>query len=302
MKDYFVYMPDQPAGSIWGCVATSVGFTQVRPGMPYPPHRHPVDHHFNWARGRVLQRYTILLISSGAGVFENAALPGSHFLKAGTVMLLFPGVWHRYKPDPETGWVEHWIECVGPVFDAALKAGLIQPRRSMFPAAPVHDLLDCFARCHALAREGALARHDEISTLGMHILALVGRLQRVEGEPGRPGLEEIVQAAQSSIALRCHEPLDPVALAAELGVSYSHLRHSFRSRLGLSLKQYHLNTRLQRAQDLLVNTSKPIKEIAEILGFESASHFSKHFKQRLGCSPRRWRDDLPLRPDPPLPS
>lgn len=296
MNDYFVYLPEQTAISLWGCVATSVGFSEVRPGMPYPPHRHPVDHHFDWQRGRVLQRYVILLVSSGKGVFESASMPGSHIVKAGSVVLVFPGIWHRYKPAPETGWVEHWIECVGPVFDAALKARVIQPERALLSSAPMHDLLDCFARCHALAREGALARHDEISTLGIHILASVGRLQRLESGRDKKGVDEIVQAAQSSIALRCHEPLDPETLAAGLGVSYSHLRHSFRTRLGLSLKQYHLNTRLQRAQDLLASTGKPVKEIAEILGFESASHLSKHFKRRLGQSPKLWRRSLRHQP------
>jgi hypothetical protein len=23
--------------------------------------------------------------------------------------MLFPGEWHRYSPDPATGWDEHWV-------------------------------------------------------------------------------------------------------------------------------------------------------------------------------------------------
>jgi len=37
MKDYFVYLPKQPASSIWGCVATAAGYTNVPPGMTFPP-------------------------------------------------------------------------------------------------------------------------------------------------------------------------------------------------------------------------------------------------------------------------
>ena len=29
MRDYFVYLPQQPPGNIWGCTATSVGFARV---------------------------------------------------------------------------------------------------------------------------------------------------------------------------------------------------------------------------------------------------------------------------------
>ncbi|HEY2081945.1 MAG TPA: helix-turn-helix transcriptional regulator, partial [Verrucomicrobiae bacterium] len=76
-----------------------------------------------------------------------------------------------------------------------------------------------------------------------------------------------------------------------LGVGYSNLRHSFLARTGISPRQHSLNTRVQKAPDLLVNSTKSVKEIAEILGFESASHFSKQFKERIGKSPSLWRDE-----------
>jgi transcriptional regulator GlxA family with amidase domain len=57
----------------------------------------------------------------------------------------------------------------------------------------------------------------------------------------------------------------------------------------MSPRQHYLNARLQKAQDLLANTSASIKEIAEILGFESAYHLSHQFKSRVGVSPRQWR-------------
>lgn len=290
MKDYFVYLPDRPSLAVWGCVATCAGYSSLPAGTPYPPHRHPTDHHFNWAEGRVLQRYQIIFISEGRGTFESAAMAGSQAVGPGTILLVFPGIWHRYMPRLETGWVEHWIECHGPVFDQAVQAGLIQPQRSLLEVGPVHDLRDCFLRCHTLAREGALANQDLLSTLGLHMLALLGHLQR-DARGLEKGIDEIVERAQALIALRCQEPLDLPRLAAEFGISYSHLRHSFRSRMGVSLKQYYVNTRLQKAQDLLANTSKSIKEIAEILGFESAFHLSNQFKRRFGAAPKSWRRD-----------
>ena len=82
------------------------------------------------------------------------------------------------------------------------------------------------------------------------------------------------------------------ALAKELGVGYSNLRHSFQSRVGISLREHYLNTRIQKGQEFLLNTTKPVKEIAELLGFDSASHFSVQFKQRLGKSPKDWRQQM----------
>jgi len=131
--------------------------------------------------------------------------------------------------------------------------------------------------------------------LGLHLLAMLGHL----ADPGRGAkkvIDEFVERAHSLIALRCQEPLDLRALAAELGVGYSHLRHSFTARVGISPRRHYLNTRLQKAQDLLMNTGKPIKEIAEILGFESAYHLSNQFKSHLGVSPKQWRARAIKRP------
>jgi AraC-like DNA-binding protein len=289
MKDYFVYLPQQPANSIWGCVATSAGFTNVPPHKSYPPPQHPLDHYFNWSEGRVLQSYQIILISAGTGVFECAAQAGIQKVEPGTILILFPGIWHSYQPTPETGWVEHWIECQGPAFDEAARTGLIQPRQSLLKAGVACDLSDCFERCHSLARTDAMANQDLLSTLGLHLLALLGHLRR--GERGfTKAIDDVVQRAHTLIALRCQEPLNLPALATELGVGYSSFRHSFMARVGVSPREHYLITRTQKAQDLLINTGKSIKEIAEILGFDSASHFSKQFKKRVGTSPIQWRE------------
>ena len=288
MKDYFVYLPTQPANSIWGCVATAVGFTNILPNSSYPPRQHPLDHYFNWNEGRVLQSFQIILISAGSGVFECAAQPGTQVVEPGTIIILFPRIWHRYRPARETGWVEHWIECHGPVFDEAARTGIIQPKQSLLKGRATPDFYDCFERCHSLARLDAMTNQDLLSTLGLHLLALLGRLRRSE-RGFTNAIDAVVQRAHTLIALRCQEPLDLQALAAELGVGYSNLRHNFMARVGISPRQHYLNTRIQKAQDLLVNTAKSVKEIAEVLGFESASHFSKQFKQRMGVSPNDWR-------------
>jgi AraC-like DNA-binding protein len=288
MKNYSVYLPKQPASSIWGCVATSAGFTNVLPNMAYPPPQHPLDHYFNWNTGRVLQSFQIILISAGSGMFESAAHQGTQSVEPGTIIVLFPGIWHRYRPNPDTGWVEHWIECDGPVFDAAARIGLIKPKQSVLKAGMSPDLSDCFERCHSLARVDAVANQDLLSTLGLHLLALLGHLRRCE-RGFTKAIDDVVQRAHTLLSLRCQEPLDMSALAAELGVGYSNLRHSFMARMGMSLGQYHQNIRIQKAQELLINTAKSVKEISEILGFSSAPHLSKQFKKRTGVSPHDWR-------------
>ena len=61
---------------------------------------------------------------------------------------------------------------------------------------------------------------------------------------------------------------------------------------GISPKQYQLQIRLHKAQDFLANTSKSVGEIADILGFDSAFHLSKQFKDCTGLAPQAWRKRL----------
>jgi hypothetical protein len=64
MKNYFIYLPNRKSRDPWECAATSVGYSKIAPYHDYPPLRHPVDHHFTWANGRVLQAYQIIYRSS----------------------------------------------------------------------------------------------------------------------------------------------------------------------------------------------------------------------------------------------
>jgi AraC-like DNA-binding protein len=287
MRDYFVYLPQQPPGNIWGCTATSVGFARVAPHTKYPPARHPADHHFEWSQGRILQCYQIIFISEGTGVFESEHTHKPQAVKSGSVLILFPGVWHRYAPDAATGWTEHWVECQGPVFAEAVRTGIVQPSRPILHTGLEPDLLRCFERCHTLAARGALANQHLLSTMGAHLLSVIGYLQG--GPRFDRRIDELIERAHALIALRCQERLSLPAIAAELGVSYSHLRQAFTDRIGLSPKQYHCQVRLQKAQDLLASTTRSVQEIADILGFHSAFQLSKQFKQFSGDAPQHWR-------------
>jgi len=290
-ENYFVYLPEPVKPPPWECVAVSAGHTRVAAGSVYPAQRHPMDHHFHWADGRILHTYTIVYIAEGSGLFESAASPRKIRITAGMLLLLFPEVWHRYAPDSATGWVEHWIECRGHSLDRARESRLISPSKPVLHTGPDPDVLVAFERCHAWARRASPSRQAALSTMALHLLALAGRAGRDRNKPPQK-IDAAVQRAQMLMIERCQENLSMQKLARELHVGYSHFRQAFHERTGIGPKQFHTRARLQKARDFLANTSKSIKEIAEILGFHSAFHFSNQFKLREGIPPRLWRERL----------
>lgn len=289
MKDYFRYLASSPRSRIWGCELAAIGHTRVPPKVDYPPARHPDDHHFQWARGRVLQSYQIVLVSEGGGVLESGRPGGGSEIQAGDVFLLFPGVWHRYAPARETGWTEHWIECRGEALERAEEAGFISAARPVVKVANPAEVLGLFLRMHELVRMPVSQARDGAATLAIH---LVSRLGAEESglRTTAPAVPERLERARQLILERCDRPLSVREIAKASGLGYSHFRQAFRRASGVGAREFHAEARLRRAADLVANTDLSAKEIAELLGFSSQFHFSNAFKARHGLAPSLWRE------------
>ncbi|MCL2070195.1 MAG: helix-turn-helix domain-containing protein [Treponema sp.] len=76
------------------------------------------------------------------------------------------------------------------------------------------------------------------------------------------------------------------------GLSAPYLSTIFKEEMGENLSSYLNRLRVERAKTLLKETSKPLKEIAKLCGFEDQSWFSKIFKTFTGTSPGKYRGAL----------
>ena len=107
-----------------GFYVTSGGSGAIRPGEAYPPAVHPQLYHFDWREGRILPEFALILISAGSGIFEQAKMDPIPVRKR-SVILLFPGIWHRYRPDLAAGWTEKWFQFNGEFAHRLQERGLI---------------------------------------------------------------------------------------------------------------------------------------------------------------------------------
>lgn len=285
--DYFVYLPVAKPEPPWGVQVVAAGVARVPPGSPYPPRPHPQGRHFAWTAGRRMDAFQIVLVTDGRGRFESEASERPIVIEKGQGFVLFPGIWHRYAPDPATGWYEHWLECAGSAVGRALADGRLSAARPVFSALVGEALEPHFLTLHHWVRHELARRAESLGTLALHMLAL---MREADDETGtRARFDDAIDEALRTITARCAQPLAPARLAASLGMGYSTFRAAFRARTGLSPSQYHLQVRLRRAGELLANTPRSIKEIAEELGFSSPSHLAQQFRAFTGVTPRVWR-------------
>jgi AraC family transcriptional regulator, glycine betaine-responsive activator len=88
------------------------------------------------------------------------------------------------------------------------------------------------------------------------------------------------------------EPRSVHDIAAGVGLSSRQLERLFAKYLRANPGGYYLRLRLARARSLLLQTTKPILDIAVACGFASASHFSRCYRTEYGRRPRDERATL----------
>ncbi len=87
-------------------------------------------------------------------------------------------------------------------------------------------------------------------------------------------------------------PLLLYEIADELNVNADYLSALFRKEVGVRFKWYQAVLRLQRAQELLSQSTLRISEVAREVGYGSPRRFRAAFHSWTGLAPSRWRQTL----------
>ncbi len=98
--------------------------------------------------------------------------------------------------------------------------------------------------------------------------------------------DESVLAVLEAMEENIEEPLSRGQLAALVGMSLRQLERSFRRHVQRGVHQHYLALRLNRARQLLRETSLAVVEVALATGFGSASQFTRAFRRAFGFPPR----------------
>ncbi len=78
-------------------------------------------------------------------------------------------------------------------------------------------------------------------------------------------------------------------LAERFYVSKFYMCRAFKKVTGYTILEYLTTLRIQKARNYLVQTGLSISRIAELVGYNSLTHFEKEFKRRLLVSPSNYR-------------
>ena len=80
-------------------------------------------------------------------------------------------------------------------------------------------------------------------------------------------------------------------IAQQVFINPSYLRAVFKKEIGMTVTDYVTHVRMHTAKDLLGKGNIRLADIAEQIGFNDPSYFSKSFKKFFGYSPSEYENN-----------
>ena len=285
--EHYKYLQISPRDKSWGLAVTTAGFQHVRPGDSYPLSLHPSGYTFQENGRRVLNEYQIYYITHGSGYFESASCSRTR-IEPGMMFMLFPGEWHSFAPDPETGWNDHWVGFNGSFMDDKIKAGFFTFKNCVFKVGVDEKITNTYLEILDIISEEKKAFQQIAASL---VISLIGRIhyKDLNHNNGETYITRIINQSKAIMKedFASNTPLDQIAQS--LDISYSLFRREFKNRCGISPGQYRLELRLAKAKEILHTTNMSIADISSRLHFECIGQFSTFFKKKTGLSPLEYR-------------
>lgn len=225
----------------------------------------------------------LMYVYSGEAVM---VIDGQEYtLHAGDIALCFSGVVHGYVRSRNA-------DAMMIIFSPSISTDFSATLTRRAPVNPVlrRDVLPAdVARCMEIIREEYAGAHDERVLRGylQVILARAVPLLALTDQP--PESPDVAYRILQYLALHFTEALSLSELSRALGVSESHLSHTFSRRFKTSFRAYINTLRLDYARTLLCTTEGSITQILYESGFESPRTFNRAFSEHYGVTPSAYR-------------
>lgn len=241
--------------------------------------------------GRLRQDQHHLLFQyslKGAGVFEDAQ--GRRSLPLGTGFLCRvsdPDVVYFYPDTAEEPWEFMWVSFDGPAAEA-MAMDLLKRHGAIHSLPLDHAMIKRFLDCREGESEQDINAAEGAELVTQLLLALAAT--RPIGDTAT-GHAELAQRTKELVKAHLNENISVNKVADMLGISREHLSRIFREQTGNTLYRHILRSKMLRGCHLLKETALPQRVIAQQLGYESSTHFSRLFKQVMQMTPRAFRKE-----------
>ena len=245
-------------------------------------------------QGRDLDAYALVYLEAGSGYYWDAAVADKIEVRAGDVLVLFPGLRHRYgRAQTDPLWSERYVVFSGPIFEELERDQLLNRDEPIWHTHNDAAFRQLFAQVvtDTLSGRQHIQPHQLLSQLHQ-LISDAHRLHHHAINPHSDWRERACAALGDDLGL----DISIAALAKDFDCSEQVFRKRFKKELGISPQQFRLQRRLDQAQDLLLDAHNSLADVADACGFCDQYQFSRMFKRHRGRSPGRFRQEQGLSP------
>lgn len=271
----------------------------------YGPYIHAGSHnryfglHLSYAAG---SHYALWVIEDGAAELTEDGVRRTLVLPAG--ILMTPGRRLHLETPPASTWYRLAFDAVYCPRKRAARGRAFVPVRPVtqpgtqavwgvdLPALVPRELLPSCRRmlrqCCALWWQSDLDWLRANHYLGLWLTGYVSWAQARGGADPEDWLARIEKVARE----RLDSGVSVAELADHARLSTRHFVRLFQAARGCLPREFLLRLRMERARNLLQNTSMPVRRIAMLCGYHSPATFCHQFARLNGASPTAWRRQL----------
>lgn len=229
--------------------------------------------------------YLVHYITSGKGTYT--VNNRQHHLGPGDAFLIRPGKTVVYTADQQDPWrycffafngsaAEQYLSRTSFAYDDVIR---INDDRINDLVCTTTDTLSQFPHNADLYA---------MSQLLKILLLFAEHCNSQQAEKGQP-IRSDIQKVLDYIAFHYSDPITVMDMARLIALDRSYFCRIFKNAVGVSPKDYLTKFRLDKARYYLTESSLPIGKIAESVGFQSFSSFSRLFTAQYQQSPNQYR-------------
>lgn len=237
----------------------------------------------------VRETYILHIILSGSGYYM---VDGKRFhLKGGEGFLIEPGVSTFYQADMKDPWTYLWLGFSGKeVVEKYLKRVSLTSGNYSFSVKDPEVFLDYIQKCFSKI-EHTLANELFLDGYTFEFLASLVENSKIITNTYEVKENDYVNEALHYLYNNYTKQINVTQIAKNLRVNRSYLSRIFKESIGMTIKDYLLELRINHAADLLSMSNLPIEVLALESGFTNAEMFSKLFRKERGKTPKEYRKE-----------
>lgn len=148
----------------------------------------------------------------------------------------------------------------------------------------IEELSDAYEEAEIATRCSGMEYEDKLLFFAEEMKAYPSRGMNIDVK------QQLIKESIAYIEKHYQEPMSVSDIARAVGTSTSYLSRIFKESTGETIIRTINHKRIEKAKLYLKDTDYKVYEVADILGFENVTYFSRFFKKHTGISPKEYKE------------